>query len=100
MQILQEFLHRLTLSGAAGNGRNFGPKPPFLRFMNDDFDLQDLLSTTALHAPYASPLITRATFSNNSPISFSRMISGGESAIVSPVTRIMMPCSKPFTIAS
>jgi hypothetical protein len=28
MEILHEFVHAVALGSAAGNGRNFGPKPP------------------------------------------------------------------------
>ena len=50
---------------------------------------------------YATALITRATFSKISPICASLTISGGDSAMVSAVLRIMMPSSwKPRSMAA
>jgi len=50
---------------------------------------------------YPTALITRPTFSKISPISISLTISGGVSAMVSPVTRItMFSSAKAFSIAS
>ena len=43
---------------------------------------------------YAAALIEAATLSRISPISFSLMMSGGVSSIVSPAGRIMIPASK------
>ena len=51
--------------------------------------------------PYATAPITRPTFSKISPICASLTISGGESAMVSPVMRIMrFSSAKACTIAS
>ena len=50
---------------------------------------------------YATALITRPTLSKISPICASLTISGGDSAMVSPATRIMKPSSwKARSIAS
>jgi hypothetical protein len=39
VKIVQEILKRLSLRGAAGNGRDFRPIPALLRLMDYDFDL-------------------------------------------------------------
>src|SRR5580700_10272349 len=36
-----KLLHRLTLSGAAGDGGNFGPKATFFRFVYDGLDCHE-----------------------------------------------------------
>jgi hypothetical protein len=51
-------------------------------------------------ARYFTASITRATLPKISAMSFSLAISGGDSAMVSPVTRITMPSSwNAFSIA-
>jgi len=41
VDVREQFVHRVTLTGATGNGRDLGPKAAFLCLVNDDLDFHD-----------------------------------------------------------
>ena len=97
---------RLRLEGGSGRALNSSFETPLAAAPQDEGDESErgmagtdprIVSGTAMAREnverYATALITLVSFSTISPICSSLMMSGGESAMVSPVTRIIRPNS-------